>query len=121
MPIRPENLARYPDDWDEISRRIRFERAGGRCECRGECGNPHDGGRCRAVHGEPAPGSGKIVVLTTAHLDHTPENVADENLLAMCQRCHLSYDADHHAETRRATAEARRRLAGVLPLPLEIP
>lgn len=27
MPIRPENRDRYPKDWPEISRRIRFERA----------------------------------------------------------------------------------------------
>lgn len=41
MPISRENAARYPDDWPEISRRIRFDRAGGRCECRGECGRDH--------------------------------------------------------------------------------
>lgn len=32
MPIRPENRDKYPPDWAEISRRIRFERAGGQCE-----------------------------------------------------------------------------------------
>ena len=32
MPIRPELRALYPDDWPAISRRIRFERAGNRCE-----------------------------------------------------------------------------------------
>ena len=31
MPIRPENLARYPKDWPAISASIR-ERAGHRCE-----------------------------------------------------------------------------------------
>jgi hypothetical protein len=31
MPIRPENLARYPKDWPEISAAIR-KRAGNRCE-----------------------------------------------------------------------------------------
>lgn len=36
MPIRPEPRPLYPEDWDEISRRIRFERAGGRCEWCGE-------------------------------------------------------------------------------------
>ena len=35
------------------------------------------------------------VVLTAAHLDHQPENCADENLLAGCQRCHNRYDAAH--------------------------
>ena len=32
MPILPEMRALYPDDWDDISRRIRFERAGNCCE-----------------------------------------------------------------------------------------
>jgi hypothetical protein len=48
------------------------------------------------------------VILTTAHLDHRPENCDDDNLLAMCQGCHLHYDRDHHAETRRQT-EAKVR------------
>lgn len=44
MPIRPENMARYPANWREISARIR-ERAGNRCECEGECGRgTHQGG-----------------------------------------------------------------------------
>jgi hypothetical protein len=33
------------------------------------------------------------IVLTVAHLDHTPENCARENLRALCQRCHNAYDA----------------------------
>lgn len=32
------------------------------------------------------------VVLTIAHLDHTPENNDPSNLRALCQRCHLAYD-----------------------------
>ena len=38
MPIKPENRSRYPEDWAEISKRIRFDRAQGCCECKGECG-----------------------------------------------------------------------------------
>jgi hypothetical protein len=112
MPIRPENRHRYPPDWKQISERIRFERAKGRCECRGECRRhiTHLGtdGRCISIHGQPAPITGVKVILTTAHLDHRPENCDDDNLLAMCQACHLHYDRDHHAETRRQT-EAKVR------------
>ena len=43
MPIRPENRDRYPPEWAKVSKRIREERAGGRCECRGECGTEHLG------------------------------------------------------------------------------
>jgi len=38
MPIRPEHRWLYPIDWHELSRVIRFERAGGRCE---HCHRPH--------------------------------------------------------------------------------
>ncbi|MGR6028984.1 hypothetical protein ACS7JX_19050 [Rhodococcus erythropolis] len=106
MPIRPENRDRYPKDWPDISRRIRFGRASGRCECHGECGRGTHEGRCPNLHGEAAYGTGSKVVLTTAHLNHTPEDCADDNLKAMCQGCHLHYDRDHHAETRRVTALA---------------
>lgn len=98
MPIRPENRDRYPDNWDEISRFIRFDRAGGRCECEGECGTDH-GGRCKAVHGKPNPITYSIVVLTTAHLEHEPECDDPERLKAMCQYCHLNYDKEHHAQS----------------------
>lgn len=92
MPIRPENRARYPKDWKAISARIRFDRAESRCECTGHCGQDH-GERCDAIHGEPHPETGSVVVLTVMHLDHQPENNEESNLLAGCQRCHNRYDA----------------------------
>ena len=106
MPIRPENRARYPKGWKTISDRIRFERALSQCECTGECGRGHED-RCQARHNAPSPVTGSNVILTVAHLDHTPENCADSNLKAMCQACHLTYDAPHHAETARATRAAQ--------------
>jgi len=53
-PIRAENRARYPADWPAISRHIRFTRAGGRCECAGECGTTHPP-LCEARHGQRSP------------------------------------------------------------------
>lgn len=85
---------------------MKFTRAEGRCECEGECRRSTHDGRCSNQHGEAAYGTGSKVVLTTAHLDHTPEHCEPENLRAMCQGCHLHYDRDHHAATRRATREA---------------
>lgn len=90
----PMDRSLYPDDWEKISHRIRFERAAGRCEW------------CNASHGDPHPVTGSTVVLTTAHIDHDPSNCDDDNLVALCQRCHLRYDADEHA---RHAAETRRR------------
>lgn len=90
------------------------------CECRGECGHDHAAERaaigdipgpelvrCAAPNGVANPITGSKVVLTVAHLDHQPENCADENLKAMCQRCHLAYDRGHHRETRRARKAIR--------------
>ena len=109
MPIRPENRKRYPADWAAISVATR-ERAKWRCECKGECGRGHKE-RCEKRQGDELP-SGWLVVLTVAHLDHTPENCDPENLRAMCQGCHLHYDREHHAETRAATKA--RELAEVM-------
>jgi hypothetical protein len=106
MPICPENRARYPKDWPAISPRIRRDRAGWRCEQKDA-----NGVRCRAIHGEPHPDTGSKVVLTVAHLDHTPENCDDGNLMAMCQRCHNRYDS----ASRRAGIRQRQREALATP------
>lgn len=125
MPIRAENKLRYPPDWAAISARIKWERAGGRCECDGRCGRPVEhlaaDGRCPNRHGEPAWGNGKKVVLTTAHLDHVPEHCDDSNLAAYCAGCHLWYDREHHAETARATREAALGMDALFDLGAEVP
>lgn len=64
------NRHRYPPDWPTIAKRVK-DAAGWMCE------------GCEAPHGPPPR------VLTVDHLDHDPGNCADENLLALCQRCHL--------------------------------
>lgn len=144
MPIRPENRARYPDDWPAISLAVK-ERAGWRCE-----GSP-DFPDCQVRHGElggrnragvwyaaqpvgerllrlewPKPGTlwwcddhpDKLrivrIVLTVGHLDHTPENCDPSNLRAWCQRCHLHYDRDHHAETAYRTRREGRAIGDLL-------
>jgi hypothetical protein len=96
MPIRPDRRALYPlpAEWRRIREAI-LERAGGRCE-----GTPRDPG-CRAVNREPHPVTGSRVVLTIAHMDHDPTNNAPGNLRALCNRCHLAWDAGYHAENRR--------------------
>lgn len=96
MPIRPEERSRYPKDWAAISRRIRFERAAGKCEWPG----------CEARHGESHPVTGSKVVLTVAHLNHEPEDVRESNLAAWCQLHHNAYDAAN----RRAGIRERYRL-----------
>lgn len=64
----------YPKDWDDISARVK-EEAGDKCEV------------CHTPNGQPPR------VLTTDHLDMNPANCARENLMALCQRCHLRRQA----------------------------
>ena len=87
MPIRPENRSRYPKNWKQIRADI-LARADNRCEF---CG----------IENYTTRENGAKVVLTIAHLDHTPENCDYNNLRALCQKCHNSYDAKHRAESRR--------------------
>jgi 5-methylcytosine-specific restriction endonuclease McrA len=106
----PMNRANYPADWEEISLNIRI-RAGWRCE-----GSPRYP-ECRAEHGKPHPVTGSNVVLTVAHLDHNTANNDPANLRALCQRCHLDWDLDHHMSNARRTRAERKRGAA-MPLPL---
>jgi len=91
----PFNRSLYPPDWEAISLRIK-ERAGWKCEF------------CGAVHGEAHPVTGSKVILTTAHLDHIPAHCEDDNLKALCQRCHLTYDGKHHAKNAAKTRRKKR-------------
>lgn len=54
-----------------------------------------------------------VIVLTTAHLDHNPENCDYSNLKAMCQKCHNNYDRKHRDQTIR-----ENKLKGQLRLKL---
>ena len=101
MPIKAENRGLYPSDWNDVIRPGILARANNRCE--GSPAYP----LCNALNGAPHPVTGSRVVLTVAHLDHDPTHCAPENLRAWCQRCHLTYDAGHHAQTARATRRAR--------------
>jgi len=138
MPIRPENVARYPVDWKDIRTRI-LARAKDRCEkCRarnyswisrsndGESYMEMDGDVIDAETGERigrARGSewnGKElvrVVLTVAHLDHTPENCDLDNLRAWCQRCHNRYDNAMRRRGIQDRAKATRAVGDLFPPP----
>jgi hypothetical protein len=102
---------RYPPNWNQISRERR-ERAGWKCEW------------CGAAYKQPHPITGSIVVLSVAHLgtpypDGTPGDkhdkmdVRDENLAALCQRCHLLYDIDEHTANRKQTLARKKHNARI--------
>jgi len=111
MPILAQNKEKYPPDWREISDRIRFDRAGGRCECEGECGlHCHPPRRCDEWHGKPASYAKGSIVLTVAHLNHEESDCVDDNLKAMCQRCHLRYDRYQHRQNARTTRMSKKAI-----------
>lgn len=126
MPIKKENKDRYPENWKEIRQKI-LERAENKCEF---CGIPNksiivykDGkvskvARPRDFDYEVWGSVGKnytaadckgklhkyknsLVVLTIAHLDQTPENCEEDNLRALCQKCHNKLDAPYRALHRK--------------------
>lgn len=145
MPFKREN---YPADWNAISKRIRVDRAGGKCE---QCGAPNgkeivrstvDASRymvfdmVNAVYTTPGGDwirmseipeeydteKYTLVVLTVHHKgvdypDGTPGNMHDkmdcrgENLIALCQRCHLLADLPSHIANAKATRQRKKREA----------
>lgn len=136
MPIKPENKVRYPANWREIRAEV-LVRAKHRCEF---CGITNtswgwrgtDGTFTRvkkrplreANYGRPPfmlaqqgrePVKIIEIVLTIAHLDHTPENCSLDNLKALCQKCHLTYDAEMHAQNARITRRAGKAVADMFP------
>jgi hypothetical protein len=116
------NRKDYPENWDEISGRIR-ERAHHACE---ECGVPNHTWIVRRTDnlsvweyaygengylGEDGWTAKPIyVVLTVAHYpDPDPMNCEDDNLHCLCQYHHLTKDKDYHAANARKTRIAKNK------------
>lgn len=126
MPIKKENKDKYPKNWAQIRAHI-LARANNCCEF---CGAENksiavykDG--VLEQHISPSAANyatnasikqeaystadGKIihkyrhsvVVLTIAHLDQNPENCNDDNLRALCQKCHNKLDGPYRALHRK--------------------
>ena len=140
MPIRPELRPLYPAHWRELSARVRFDRAGGRCQ---GCGRPDlaqlrclpDGrwfdesaATWRDRRGRRARWPDLVeatqlrttrVVLAAAHLDSDPTNNRVRNLRALCQRCHMLHDRPHHLAQRWITYRLRLALGDLFSGPYQ--
>ncbi len=117
MPI---DYALYPRNWlTEIRPRI-LRRAGARPEAGIEARCEHCTilNHCNVLR---LRASGPVlvkIVLTIAHLDQDRLNNADDNLAALCQRCHLLWDRPFHLINAGLTRERKRKqplLPGVNP------
>lgn len=133
MPIKPENKKRYPENWKQIREQILI-RANNCCEAckapnrtRIARGGGDDKGTymnedCYVFCDQTGKLLGQIpaanyellrmvdIVLTIAHLDHTPENCEPDNLRAWCQKCHLNYDKDHHRKNSQITRHNSKKM-----------
>jgi len=49
------------------------------------------------------------IVLTIAHLDGNKDNNRFDNLAALCQRCHLQHDLQHHITNRKYGRNHKRK------------
>ena len=99
MPIKKENEARYPKNWNTEIRPMILKRANNRCEF---CGVENHTYRLNEKTGKMA-----YIVLTIAHMNEVIEDVRPENLRALCQRCHNRYDVEHRKRTREMTRLAK--------------
>jgi 5-methylcytosine-specific restriction endonuclease McrA len=97
----PVDWSKYPNDWQVIRNHI-LTRAQNRCEF------------CGAANKQPHPETGSKVVLTIAHLDHDPSHNHFDNLKALCQKCHVTYDAKLHARHAAETRRSKQAQAGQL-------
>lgn len=78
--IMPMKRELYPENWDEIARRIK-DLSDWVCEkCDKQCRKPDEK---FDTHSR---------TLTVAHINHTPMDCSDDNLIALCAGCHLHYD-----------------------------
>ncbi len=92
MPIKPEIRKKYYGrNWRRLSKKLIKQRAGNQCEW------------CHARNGQPHPKTGGIVRLAVAHFNQRPGDDREENLVCLCQRCHLALDRDQHIENARET------------------
>ena len=137
MPIKKALRGFYPIDWRQLSRVIRFERAGGRCE---DCGRPHGqvishlgDGRWFDPEAEAwrdrrgreigwidfSDYQGRLRQTRVFLATHTwitkgcnplASNNRQRYLKALCQRCHLHHDRKEHRRQARITIRRRRAL-----------
>jgi 5-methylcytosine-specific restriction endonuclease McrA len=135
MPI---DYKKYPKNWKEISRAV-VGRALSRCEL---CGAPNHtevlrpelynefyalkwymqeyDKDCYVDHKFHAPVIDPYsvnmkkskVILTVHHIDFDKTNNTRENLIALCQKCHLRLDLGHHMKNAKKTRAKKKTASG---------
>ncbi|BAQ66883.1 HNH endonuclease [Geminocystis sp. NIES-3709] len=79
-------MGRYSKDWKEIAQKVK-EKAGWRCQkCGLNCINRDNPIWASLTESEKAK-----LRLQVHHWNYLPEDNSEENLVALCSDCHLSY------------------------------
>jgi 5-methylcytosine-specific restriction endonuclease McrA len=124
----PIDYSRYPTDWPEIRRRI-LERAGHKCEWCGVANHAvgardkhdrwHDDDDIHSLNSDVGYSlfNGEFpeiirIVLTIAHIENPdPMDCREENLKALCQRCHLRHDNSPEGRRRKRIYQGQMEMA----------
>ena len=91
-----------------FSKRIRFVRALGRCECEGMCGKYHlaeSGGRtsrCLMMGGHKNPKTGHKIEIALVFLDRDRHNPKYNNVKALCFSCFNHYRLNNQRAEKKA-------------------
>lgn len=113
----PCDYKKYPDNWKAIVKAI-LSRAGNKCEL---CYAPNHERVCRgSARTSEYPwyrpmmdrnqGTSTKIILTVHHIDADLKNNSPNNLIALCQRCHLKLDMAIHLKKRRINADQKSKI-----------
>jgi hypothetical protein len=108
----PCDYKEYPENWKWLSKQI-VKDAGNRCEL---CYAPNGALIHRPKTSEypwysvenTRPGDKIIkIILTVHHIDSDKKNNTKQNLIALCQKCHLRLDLHKHMKSRRVARQEK--------------
>jgi hypothetical protein len=110
----PYDYKEYPENWKWISEQT-IKDAGNKCElCYASNGiyiwRPIKGfvtSRPWYLYDEISGSTERLrqikIVLTVHHIDGDKKNISKQNLIALCQKCHLRLDLGKHMKNRTKT------------------
>ena len=123
--MSPCNYSDYHPDWKSIRRQI-LDQADHCCEF---CGVANMARGRRDEHGVFVTADEDTcdewfwserrcfrIVLTIAHLCHDTTCYDPTHLRALCQKCHLAYDVEHHRANAAQTLRFKKVAAGQMQL-----
>jgi hypothetical protein len=110
----PCDYKQYPDNWKWLSKQV-IKDANNKCEL---CYAPNKGVIVRnrntglypwtfpmVIDEHNIDSKLTLIVLTVHHINHDKKDNSKQNLIALCQKCHLRLDLAHHMKTRRLSKQ----------------